>query len=145
MWWGKSSRSNTLRRKAAAMIPVLATSTLLAACSSYDPKHAAALQRDYCVKLAAWRTARDAMLASASSVDASDWTNIHWPEADQADEAGSKAMDAAKVLDREDLDHLDSHILDDTEKAVIDRNAVAEARATNYCAESGFGDLVNVH
>ncbi|MEU2585289.1 hypothetical protein ABZ612_20475 [Streptomyces avermitilis] len=126
------------------MIPVLATSTLMAACSSYDPEHAAAQQRDYCVKLVAWQSARNAMLASASSVDASDWTNIHWPEADQADEAGSKAMDAAKVLDREDLDNSDSHnILHDTEKAVIDRNAVAEERAENYCTESGLADLVN--
>jgi hypothetical protein len=111
-------------------------------CSSYDPGQASALQRDYCVKLAAWRSAGDVMLASAGSVDASDWQNIQWPEYDLAEEAGSEVTAAAQVLDRENLDHASSDIFDDTEKAVIDRNTEAEAQAAIYCSDSGFGDLV---
>ncbi|WAZ26818.1 hypothetical protein STRCI_008465 [Streptomyces cinnabarinus] len=126
----------------AAAIPVLAASTLVTGCSSYDPAQASAWQRDYCVKLAAWQSARDTMVSSAGGVDASDWQKIEWPEYDRAEEAGSEAIDAAQVLDRENLDHASSHIFDDTEKAVIDRNADAEARAVIYCSGSGFEDLV---
>ncbi|MFD4338019.1 hypothetical protein ACFWPP_12640 [Streptomyces anulatus] len=141
MWWGNSGRRKTTRRTVAA-IPILATSVLLTSCSSYDPVQASAWQRDYCVKLAAWQSARDVMLATAGSVDASDWQKIQWPEYDRAEEAGSDAIDAAQILDRENLDHASSHIRDDTERAVIDRNAEAEARAASYCSGSGFGDLV---
>ncbi|MFD6226887.1 hypothetical protein ACFWFZ_08400 [Streptomyces sp. NPDC060232] len=125
------------------MLPVLAASTLATSCSSYDPAQASAWQRDYCVKLAVWQRARNAMLSSAGSVHASDWRNIEWPEYDRAEEAGSEAINAAKILDRENLDHASGHIFDDTEKAVIDRNADAEARAATYCSGSGFGDLLD--
>lgn len=141
MWWDSGGCSKALRT-ISALLPVLAASTLATSCSSYDPAQASAWQRDYCVKLAAWQGARNAMLSSAGSVDASDWRNIEWAEYDRAEEAGSEAINAAKILDRENLDHASSYIFDDTEKAVIDRNADAEARAATYCSGSGFGDLL---
>ncbi|MFE7009728.1 hypothetical protein ACFVAQ_04425 [Streptomyces sp. NPDC057651] len=66
-----------------------------------DPKRAAAQQQRFCAQFGQWQQ------------------DIDTPDADSV--SGQMAIDAAKVLDREHLDTGGSHILRDTEAAVMYR------------------------
>lgn len=51
-------------------------------------------------------------------------------------------ISAAKVVDREHLDHDGSHILNDTAQAVSHNDRNAEGRVSAYCSAVGFETLM---
>jgi hypothetical protein len=81
------------------------------------------------------------MAASADDADGDDGQNGQSTESDDAEVSAYAAVAAAKMLDREGLDHDGSHILNDT-AAAVDGDTGAESRAVSYCSDSGFETLV---
>ncbi|WP_369148921.1 hypothetical protein [Streptomyces sp. R44] len=55
---------------------------------------------------------------------------------------GPWSCSAAKVIDREHLDHEGSHILNDTSQAVSHHDRDAEKRVSAYCSAVGFETLM---
>ncbi|WP_405861677.1 hypothetical protein OG361_40010 [Streptomyces sp. NBC_00090] len=120
-------KTNGLKVSALAAV-VLAG--LLSACGEQepDPERVAAWREDYCSDLAAWqRITHDP------------------PEKGYGNEPALTAaavISAAKVVDREHLDHAGSHILNDTAQAVSHDDRDAEGRVSAYCSAVGFETLM---
>ncbi|WP_326777667.1 hypothetical protein [Streptomyces sp. NBC_01445] len=89
---------------------------------STDPKKAAAQQQRFCAQFGQWQ--QDDATHDVDSVSA------------------QMVVDAAKVLDREHLDTKGSHILRDTEEAVVHHIHYSAVRVTAYCDRAGFEMLV---
>ncbi|GGX86783.1 hypothetical protein [Streptomyces minutiscleroticus] len=106
-------------RTAAAVVVI----GVIGGCSSpHAPGRSDERERSYCTGLGAWQDARRAADGSAEA-------------------AGDAALAAAKVLDREGLDHDGSHVLRDT-AAAVGGDAGAESRVVSYCDATGFETLV---
>ncbi|MFB7512762.1 hypothetical protein [Streptomyces sp. NPDC056144] len=120
----------TGRRKVSALL-VVALTGLLSACGEQepDPERVASWREDYCWDLWAWqRVTHDP------------------PEKGYGNEpviTAAAVMSAAKVVDREHLDHAGSHILYDTSQAVAHGDQEAERRVSEYCAAVGFETLMD--
>ncbi|KQX59059.1 MULTISPECIES: hypothetical protein [unclassified Streptomyces] len=114
----------------ALVVAALVLTGLLSACGARepDPEQAAAWREDYCTRLSAWqRFAHDPAVR------------------DNDDDPGLMAaavLSAAKVVDREHLDHEGSHVLDDTAQAVAHDDRDAEGRVSAYCSAVGFETLM---
>ncbi|MFG2358285.1 hypothetical protein [Streptomyces sp. NPDC048521] len=113
---------------------------LMSSCSSDDPAQAKQWQQEYCTELGSWQDAKRTVASSAA--DAGGGQDVGSPESDNVESAGRAAIAASKKLDREGIEHGDSHILDDTVNAV-GGDIGAEGRAVSYCDGSGFETLVD--
>ena len=123
-----------MRKTNGRKMPALAAVVLmgvLAACGEQepDPERVAALREDYCTNLAAWQRLTHAPPAKGYD-DA------------PAPTAAAVVISAAKVIDREHLDHEGSHILEDTSQAVSHNDQYAEGRVSAYCSAVGFETLM---
>ncbi|MER7541106.1 hypothetical protein ABTX77_41155 [Streptomyces sp. NPDC097704] len=120
---------NTNKRKMSALLAVVLTGSL-SACGKQepDPERVASWREDYCSDLSTWqRITHDP------------------PEKGYGNEpvlTAAAVISAAKVIDREHLDHAGSHILYDTSQAVSHNDQDAEKRVSEYCAAVGFETLM---
>ncbi|MFF8808318.1 hypothetical protein [Streptomyces omiyaensis] len=103
---------------------------VLSACGEQgpDPERVASWREDYCSDLAAWqRITHDPPVKGYGNEPVL---------------TAAAVISAAKVIDREHLDHEGSHILNDTARAVSHQDREAEKRVSAYCDAVGFETLM---
>ncbi|MEU2619472.1 hypothetical protein ABZ642_15135 [Streptomyces sp. NPDC007157] len=131
-----------IARAVGRVAAVVVAAVLMSGCSSDDPAQAKEWQQDYCTKLGSWQDAAHATTTNEADADTGDGQGVQSPEPDNTEWAGHAVIEASKRLDRADLEHGGTHILDDTVNAVRG-DAGAEGRAVSYCDSSGFEALVS--
>ncbi|MFI8369958.1 hypothetical protein [Streptomyces sp. NPDC085466] len=119
----------TNKRKVSALLAVVLAG-VLSACGAQepDPERVASWREDYCWDLSTWqRITHDPPVKGYGNEPVL---------------TAAAVISAAKVIDREHLDHEGSHVLHDTVEAVSHNDRDAEKRVSEYCAEVGFETLM---